>query len=516
MNEEMTDLELDELINGEFELINDDYGNGVSEIKMPYHPDPNREYQPRDYQAEFWDMFNKYTEEDAEIGYCAKDQIGDLKRDDTGMLMKEKFKRIVFIWHRRAGKDFDTWQRFLCYAAVDPGIYYYMLPTASQAKKVIFDGMSNEADRFIDFLPKELYKNGVGWNKSEMKVELTNGSIIQILGSDNYDRIVGTNPKGIVFSEYALCNPAAWSYMRPILKMNGGFAWFISTPRGRNHLYNLVEIAQRPSNIKNWSISIKTIYDTGLMDEEGYQQELNEGMEESKAQQEYLCDFNAPVKGSYYSEQIIKVHKEGRMTVFNFNPALAVKCAFDIGVNDKTSIVFWQQTKEGFDIIAYYENDSQGLEYYVRQLTKFEAKNDIVISHVYFPHDMAVKEFGGGKKRIQVARAAMPDKTCKVLERSPVAEGIDCVRRVLRHCRFLDKKIIDGKQNVAFLLNALSSYHKQYDEKKMEYLNNPVHDWSSHPADAFRYFAVIADKELSKMEKKAGARKTAMRKDSVI
>lgn len=481
-------------------------------ITMPYHPKPNMEYIARDYQEPYWDMFNFYTEEDAKLGYCSEEDIGEFKRDSHGMILKEQFKRIIFAWHRRAGKDFDTWQRFLVYASVDPGVYYYMLPTASQAKKVIFDGMSNDADRFIDFLPKAMIKSG-RWNSSEMKCELINGSIIQILGSDNYDRIVGTNPKGIVFSEYALCNPAAWAYMRPILKLNGGFAWFISTPRGRNHFYDLIETARKPENEKTWTVSIKTIYDTGLLTEADYLQEIAEGMEESKAQQEYLVDFNAPVKGAYYSAQVINVHKEERYKEYVINNAIPVKVAFDIGVNDKTAIVFWQEEESKFNIIHYYENDSEGLEHYVRELHKFMAKHEVFISDVYFPHDMEVKEFAGGKKRIQVARAALPDQRCHVLEKSSVSEGIDTVRRTLPHCLFKASK---GSKGNKFLLDALGSYHREYDDKKQEYKDKPVHDWSSHPADAFRYFAMVADKVLAKMKRKGKARRTGMRKDSVI
>lgn len=504
MNNE--DLFFEDLFNegvndGDFEIITDIEDTEIETV-LPHNPNGEGQYIPRHYQLEFWNMYEKYTRKDFEIGYCSEEEIDQLKHinrnnKSLGFQMKEKFKRMIFCWHRRAGKDIDTWQRFLLNAFLNKGIYYYMLPTASQAKKVIFDGMTNDGIRFIDYMPKELLKWGQ-WNSTDMKAELSNGSIIQILGSDNYDRIVGANPKGVVFSEFALCNPAAWTYMRPMLKLNGGFAWFISTPRGRNHFYDLVQTAKRNKN--KWIVSELTIYDTGLMTEEDYKEEIEDGMEESKARQEYLVDFNAPVKGSYYSGQINKVYEEERFLNMDFNKAIPVKVAFDIGVNDKTSMIFFNMEKDRVNILKHYMSDGKGLEHYIQQIHKFESKNDCYVSDVYFPHDMKVKEFAGGKKRIDVAREALIDQKVHVLKKSSVEEGIDVVRRVLPYCYF---KKDNEKYGIKYLLYALTSYRKEYDEKKQEYKNNPLHDWSSHPSDCFRYLASVVDKEILRIKRNA-------------
>ena len=494
-------------------FINIETNETTKDILMPYHPRENEEYYARDYQIEFWDMFEYYTEEDCEMGFCSKEMVGELKFDHKGQCLKETLKRIIFVWHRRAGKDFDTWQRFLTYASVCPGIYYYFLPTAAQARRVIFDGQSEGADKFIDFLNPALIKGGK-WNKSDMKCELINGSLIQILGSDNYDGVVGANPSGVVFSEYALCDPTAWSYIRPMLLSTNGFAWFVSTPRGKNHLYDLIQNAKKPENKGKWNVSIKTATDTGVFTEEQLQGELDDGMEESKYMQEYFCDFDVPIKGSYYSEAINRIYKDERFCFFPINTALPVKVALDIGVNDKTSMVFWQQTKTQFEIIGYYENNSVGLEHYVRYIHEFQRKNNVAVSDVYFPHDMNVKEFAGGQKRIHVARKALPNVDVHVLKKSSVAEGIDNVRRVLPLCKFRDD---NDPKNCKYLLGALASYHREYDEKRKEYKDNPVHDWSSHPSDAMRYMAMVAEKELTRMNAgKNMIRNNMINKGSII
>lgn len=225
LNLTINDLLEDNRCEDEFIFIDDDEEEILPEtFTMPYHPDPNVEYIPRDYQQEIWSgLFNRWTEEDYNLGLCEEEQVGDIRVVD-GSIISKKFRRMVLVWHRRAGKDINTWQMFLLCAVLNPGVYFYMLPTIAQGRKAIFDTIANDGTKFIDYLPKQLFLNGVGWNKNEMKIELDLGevngvkrtSIIQILGSDNYDRIVGTNPKGIVFSEFALCNPTAWDFFRSI------------------------------------------------------------------------------------------------------------------------------------------------------------------------------------------------------------------------------------------------------------------------------------------------------------
>jgi len=146
-------------------------------------------------------------------------------------------KRAALAWHRRAGKDSFA-INFLAYKAMqDPGVYWHMLPTGTQARKVIWNGVDRHGRKVIDqAIPKVLR---VSSTSQEMFIEMVNGSVIQLVGSDNYDNLVGANPKGVVFSEYAIANPLAWSYIRPMLAENNGWAIFISTPRGHNHFHRM-------------------------------------------------------------------------------------------------------------------------------------------------------------------------------------------------------------------------------------------------------------------------------------
>lgn len=443
------------------ELIFDESGQEQEKpISLPHR------YTPRDYQIEPWEAH-----------------------------FIHKKKRLVKIWHRRAGKDKNIWNMFIAATQEEIGVYYYMLPTIAQARKVIYEGIDNDGMRFIDHIPDELI---VHHDKGEMKWELINGSIIRLLGSDNYDSIVGTNPKGIVFSEWSLCNPISWEFFRPILRLNGGWAWFVYTPRGRNHGFTTYEIAK--SNPK-WHLSYLTINDTGLLTDEDVQDEIEQGADPDTAEQEYYLSFDAATKGAYYAKQVKDVYSQGRYKEFDVEPNVQCMTFWDLGISDSMSIWILQVVGGEPRVVDYYENCDEGMEHYCNYLHEWKTKHKVDFSEHFAPHDIEVRELTNGMSRRDTARK-MGIKF-RVVERMPVADGIEALRRLIPKLWFrkggktVTKNIGKGKATqakvtgtgVEFLLNCLSSYHKKYDERKRVFHNHPEHDWSSHCCDAGRMMA---------------------------
>lgn len=167
------------------------------------------------------------------------------------------------------------------------GTYFYFLPEFSQAKKVIWENIDNDGFRMLDHIPPELLKKKP--NDTELKIELVNGSIIQLIGSDTFSKSgVGTNPIGVVMSEYSINRPEIWDFIRPILRINGGWAIFNFTPRGQNHAFKLLELAK---DDPNWFTEILTVDDTDVLTEDDIAQERREGMPEAMIDQEYYCKF---------------------------------------------------------------------------------------------------------------------------------------------------------------------------------------------------------------------------------
>ena len=391
-------------------------------------------------------------------------------------LENKGYKRVIVIWPRRAGKDVMAFNYVIRAALKRIGVYYYCFPSYTQAKKVIWDSITNSGEKFLDYIPKELIESA---NSQEMKIKLKNGSLIQLVGSDNIDALVGTNPRGIVFSEYALQDPRAYQFLRPILLANDGWALFVSTPRGKNNFWELYQIAK---NSPSWYCNKLTVEDTGHISLHEIEKERAEGlMSDDLIQQEYFTSFELGVEGAYYAKYMDKLRLNGQIGCVPWEPGFKVHTAWDLGVRDSTSIIFFQNVGATIRIIDYYEKNKEGLEHYAKVL---ESKPYVYGRHIA-PHDIAVREFGSGMTRLEKARQL--GLKFIVAGDISIVDGIEAVRTTLGKCWF-------DERNCSQLIKALENYRQEYDAKKKVYKSQPLHDIFSHASDAMRYLAVSLPK----------------------
>lgn len=393
-------------------------------------------------------------------------QINLIKSLNSGI------KRAVFVAHRRAGKDILAFNWAIFQLLINPGwTAFHILPTYNQAKKVIWDSSTNESKRLLDYIPSEVIESK---NGQEMKIRFTNGSLYQLIGSDNIDSLVGTNPKIIIFSEYAIQSPAAWDYLRPILDVNKGYALFISTPRGKNHFYDLVNMAKTN---KDWFCEILSIKDTNVLTESDIESIRAEGVSEELIQQEYYCSFNRGVEGSYYGRLIEKAREEGRICNVPYDTRTPVHTGWDIGYGDSTSITFWQEVGGELRVIDFYEAQGEGIAHFAKII---QNKPYVYGTH-YMPHDAGSGSIQTGRTLQDVAY----DVGIKsiVLEREKDKQiGIEAVRSMLSICYFDEMKC-------RHLIKCLENYHKKFNDKTQAYSEAPVRDWTTHAADSARYMA---------------------------
>lgn len=281
-------------------------------------------------------------------------------------------------------------------------------------------------------------------------------------------------------------SPFVRELLRPIIRENEGWELYIYTPRGKNHGYKLLKQAEKSPK---WFSQVLTVRDTGIVSDEEIEEDRREGMTEQMVQQEYFCSFDAPVEGSYYGEMMTKADNDGRITKVPYETLLPVNTVWDLGMGDKTAIWFYQQHNTEIRLIDYYENCGEAIAHYIRVLKE----KDYLYGRHYAPHDIEVRElFGSGRSRRQVARGL--GVKFEVVKRQELGDGIEAVRTILSRCWFDEDKCEIG-------IECLKQYHKDFDEKLQVFRDNPVHDWSSHGADAFRYLA-LSLKETDKNKKK--------------
>jgi len=392
---------------------------------------------------------------------------------EDAMLTK---KRAVLCWARRHGKDYACWN-FLTYQAYEKkGTYYYLFPEYSQARKAFWDAITEDGLSYLDFVPNEIVKRKLN---HEMKLHLINGSVIQVLGSDNYDAIRGTNPCGVVLSEYAYQNPNVWKLiLDPILSKNKGWAVFNSTPQGKNHFYDLFVYAMDHQD--EYFVSKITNDDTNFITENDIAKKIMQGISEEFLQQEYFCSFDIGVEGSYYGKLMRDMLKEGRICNVPYDKNLLVYTAWDLGFTDSMSITFFQKRGNEILIIDFYENKGYELSHYLNHLRSKEYN----YGKHFAPFDARAHD-RTGNTFVRIARNQGFNFSVLPQQRS-VLEGIEKVRGAL-------PRFYIDKTRCEFLIKCMLEYHSEFDMKAHVQKNIPLHNWASHACDSIRYLVQSLD-----------------------
>lgn len=397
-------------------------------------------------------------------------------------------RRAVEVWGRRGGKDL-CYMNIECMKSFDrKGLYLHMLPEFAHARRTLWDGFSNEGDKLIDLaFPPEIRSN---INEQEMRIELRNGSVWQLGGSDQYNRWVGSNPIWITYSEYALAQPKGWDLMRPILKMNGGSAAFIFTPRGYNHGHQILQLAKQEPG---WRWSHMSSIDMGVMTQADIDEEVRLGMPEELARQEYLCDFSAANIGAILGRYVERAEKEGKLTSEVWDYAgERIDISADIGFRDTAAFWFWQPWYDGFGLVDYDEDNMLDAQEWIERLSIKPWK----YGTIYLPHDARAKTFQTKHSVIEQFLDAKKDgrldcERIVIVPQVAVKDRINAARTIFASCRFDHAACAPG-------ILALREWSYKWDEDKRTYSKEPDHNWASHGSDAFSYGALMLKQRVSK------------------
>jgi hypothetical protein len=406
-------------------------------------------------------------------------------------------KRAIAAWHRRAGKD-EVCMHWTAVAAHQRvGTYWTLLPEAAQARKAIWDAIDPHSGlRRIDAaFPKAIREST---HEGEMKIKFKNGSLWQVVGSDNYHSLVGTPPCGLTFSEWARAVPESYGYLNPILTANDGWAVFISTPLGNNHFKRMLDDARTnpkwfaevlPVQASGGAISAEALEDS----RREYIALYGETAGQALFAQEYECSFASVIPGAYYTAELIAAEREGRVGQVDIANDMAVHTAWDLGVDDATAIWCFQIQPGRLHLVDYYENSQHGASHYCEWL------NERGYHGVDFvPHDARVRDWGTGRTRLDVLRSF--GRKPRLVPNHTLIDGINAARITLASAHFDAARCQRG-------IECLRSYCAEWDEHLRTFRKTPKHDWASHGADAYRYLAmswrepIASEEELSPLER---------------
>jgi len=373
----------------------------------------------------------------------------------------------VVVCHRRFGKTVWAINHILRAALMceknNPRLAY-MAPTYRQAKNVAWDYIKEYAGK----IP------GVRFHETELRCDLPTGARISLLGAENPDSLRGIYLDGCVMDEVADMPENVFpEVLRPALSDRKGFCIFLGTPKGHNAFYEKYEEAVANDD---WLAAVYKASETGILDQE----ELDAAkvmMSSDQYAQEFECSWNANVPGAVYGKELEEAQADGRITNVPYNPASKVNTFWDLGVGDSTSIWFTQNIGRAVHVIDYYEARGEGLPHYCKVLS---SKNYLYGEH-NAPHDIEVRELGTGKSRREIAWDL--GLNFRVVPKLPIEDGIHAAQMLIPRLYF-------DREKCKYGLECLRQYHRAYNERTRSFRATPVHDYSSHAADAFRYLAV--------------------------
>jgi hypothetical protein len=370
---------------------------------------------------------------------------------------------VCIVAHRRAGKTIATIAHLIdraINATTEDPRFAYVAPTYAQAKDIAWTYLK----RYTGGVP------GVVQHETELRVDLPNGARLRLYGADNYDRMRGIYLDGVVLDEFADMDPRAWSeVIRPALADRKGWATFIGTPKGRNAFYDLYDKARTDDD---WLALRLRASETNLIDPDELAALKNELSADEYAR-ELETSFDAAIQGAYYAQLLSEAEIQGRISRAPHDPGAEVHAAFDLGIGDSTAIWLAQFIGREIRLIGYIENNGVALDWYARELRQ----KNYTYAALILPHDAMARELGTGKSRAEMLQSL--GFSTRIAPRIPPMDGIEAVRRLLPRC-YVDRDKCEAG------LTALRDYREKTDPKrKISY--GPLHDWTSHGADALRY-----------------------------
>lgn len=407
--------------------------------------------------------------------------------------LKRGGRHAELIWHRRSGKDDVGLHRAACASFRRIGNYWHMLPEYAQARKAIWDAVDPRTGvrRIDQAFPPEVRK---ATRNDEMLIELANGSTWQLVGSDRYDSLVGTTPAGIVYSEWALADPAVRAYLRPIVVENHGWQLFLSTPRGRNHAYTTLKAAERMMLAGGDAFAqVLDATETGVFSGAQLEDELQQYIDDfgedygrAKFEQEYLCSFEAANMGAILARALGVAERQGRISDdVTFDPlGSPIEISADIGRRDTATWWFWQPLLGGYSLVDHDSGWGLDAEEWGGKLAERIRERGYRLGRIWLPHDARAKTFAAKRSAVETFIDIFGVDKVAITPSVSKADRINAARRLVPKCQFHASNCEKG-------LDALRAWAFKWDEERKIFSSEPEHDWASHDGDGFSYGCVV-------------------------
>jgi phage terminase large subunit len=371
--------------------------------------------------------------------------------------------------------------------------YAHILPELKQAKLVAWQMLKDVAMK-VPGATKNETELAVSFPDPEGSDDEGARNTVRLFGSENPDALRGGKFSGASYDEYQDHNPYLHgTIVSKALADHLGIALWAGTIKGKNQLYQVYQAAKKaPEDY----VALWQDINESLKHEEGATIiALRRALEDDRKQvalglmlqtefdQEWYLSPEAAIKGAIWGKEMAAVRDQKRIRPFAglFEPSLPVDTDWDLGIADHMTVWLSQTSRTGeVRIVHAYSNQGEGIPHYVNYLNDLRTRYGFVYGKHWAPHDIEVRELTTGKSR----RQTMKDLgfSFDVGKQVSLEDGINAVRLFLPRCYFAEDETEMGRE-------ALMQYRWKFNETTNEFLSEPVHDWASHFADAFRGLA---------------------------
>lgn len=421
---------------------------------------PANGWRPRDYQLRAWHALNS-----------------------------PNFNEYYIAWHRRAGKDELILHYTVQQMMQRVGAYLHTLPLKNEARDALWEGVNSHTGkrRIYDAFPKELIAHE---DNVDMRITLVNGSTWRLGGSDHYDNLLGAGYVNIVFSEAALCDPMAFSYLEPMTKETRGKMVFISSVRGRNHFHQ--SFMNGVGNPKTYTELLSAV-ETGVFTPEeleavrlGLIARHGENIGETMFRQEYLSDWNASSTGAVFSREIADLYAEKRACPISHDKRYPVYTFWDLGVGHPTVILFVQEIGNRLHLIDWHADTRLGVSHYADVIKN---KPYVYAKH-YAPHDIANVEWSTGVSRLEEAMryGIKFERLPRLSKQEQISAAVAMFSRL--YVNVIDKPDKEPKDDCEFILTQLQDYRFNFNKKTRVVSDKIQQNEATDYGDAFLYMAL--------------------------
>ena len=378
---------------------------------------------------------------------------------------RSRFANLVC--HRRSGKTVAAVNDLIIGAlecTLSRPQLAYIAPSYQMAKRIAWEYLKIYSAPLIEQT-----------HESELRVTLKNEAKIYLLGAEKADSLRGIYLDGCILDEYAQMRPTTVNQViLPALSDRSGWIVYMGTPKGKNHLY---DIWKKASNDPSWFSMMLKASQSGIIPKMELDL-IRSQMDASEYDQEFECNWEAALRGAIYGMEIEKAEKEGRVGNYPTDPNLPVDVVCDLGYTDDTVLIYFQHTRQGIAINEVYSNNEVDWDVYLDEMELHDVRE------VYLPHDARAKNLQTGRSIVEqtIKRGYRP----RIVPDHKLRDGIAATRKILPYCYW-------NQSLCSNAIEAMKSYHREWDEKLGCFRDRPAHDWSSHIADAHRYLGVVFD-----------------------